>query len=53
MAYDTIILEEADGIATITLNRPAALNALSTGMAHELSGPLDDLRDRARRAYCR
>lgn len=29
-----VLLEKADGIATITLNRPEAMNALSHGLAH-------------------
>ena len=29
MAYNTVILEKREGIATITLNRPQAMNALS------------------------
>ena len=36
MAYNTIILEKREGIATITLNRPHAMNALSTEMGREL-----------------
>lgn len=36
MGDQHIVTEVADGIATITLNRPAALNALSTAMAQQL-----------------
>ena len=33
---DDVILEGAGGIAVITLNRPNALNALSTSVMHAL-----------------
>jgi 2-(1,2-epoxy-1,2-dihydrophenyl)acetyl-CoA isomerase len=36
MRYDTITLDVAQGIATITLNRPEAYNALSLALAREL-----------------
>lgn len=36
MDYENVILDRTDGIATITLNRPDALNALSSGMSREL-----------------
>jgi 2-(1,2-epoxy-1,2-dihydrophenyl)acetyl-CoA isomerase len=36
MTYQTIILTEADGVATITLNRPEVMNALSCQMRAEL-----------------
>ncbi len=40
MAYDTILLEQADGVATITLNRPAVLNAFDDQMAAEVQDAL-------------
>ncbi len=36
MAYSAIVLEKRDHIATITLNRPRVLNAISAQMAEEL-----------------
>lgn len=36
MAYDFITLERADGVATLTLNRPKAANSLDIPLAREL-----------------
>ena len=48
---DDVILERAGGIAVITLNRPNALNALSTSVMHALDSVLDQIEaDRALRA---
>jgi len=43
MEYSTVILERDAGVATITLNRPDAMNALSSEMNRELSHALDEV----------
>ena len=45
MAYEHIIFEETAGVATITLNRPAVMNALSFGALEELIEAVDRVRD--------
>jgi len=59
MSYETITLDVADQVATITLNRPDRLNACSLGMADDISAALDQLGDArvlvlkgAGRAFC-
>ena len=42
MAYETITVEIEDEIATITLNRPDALNALNLKLLNELCAALED-----------
>jgi enoyl-CoA hydratase len=41
MAYETILLNLVDGVATITLNRPDALNAFNQQLMNELTACLD------------
>jgi enoyl-CoA hydratase len=43
MAYENIIFEVTQGIATITFNRPKALNALNDQLLNELSAALDKI----------
>jgi enoyl-CoA hydratase len=43
MAYENIIFDVAEGIATITFNRPKALNALNGHLLDELSAALDEI----------
>ena len=43
MKYKTIVVEKADGVATITLNRPEKLNAVNIEMRLEFLKALDEL----------
>jgi enoyl-CoA hydratase len=43
MTYETLLLAKADGVATITLNRPEALNAFNRRLMDELTACLDAL----------
>ncbi len=43
MAYENIIFQSEDGIATITFNRPKALNALNNALLNEFSRALDEI----------
>ncbi len=42
---DLLLRADKDGVATVTLNRPAARNALSVGLMKALQDELDALRD--------
>lgn len=42
MSFETIIVEKDGGVATITLNRPEALNAITTTMLSELKEAVGD-----------
>jgi len=44
----TVLVSEAEGIGRITLNRPEAMNAITTELAAALRDALDDLAARAR-----
>jgi enoyl-CoA hydratase len=48
MAYETILVDVEDHIATITLNRPDALNALNTQLMTELGAALKEADDNAK-----
>jgi len=43
MAYENILFQSDQGIATITFNRPKALNALNQALLSELSRALDEI----------
>jgi len=43
MAYEYLLSEQTDGVATITLNRPEKHNALSQGLLAELRDVLDTI----------
>jgi len=45
MPYETIILDVADNIARITLNRPDRLNSFTRAMHAELAAALDEVAD--------
>jgi 2-(1,2-epoxy-1,2-dihydrophenyl)acetyl-CoA isomerase len=51
MSYETVQLEMRDAAtAVITLNRPAALNALTVAMGHEFLSAMKEARERGARA---
>jgi 2-(1,2-epoxy-1,2-dihydrophenyl)acetyl-CoA isomerase len=45
MTYSQILVEKEGAIATVTMNRPAKLNAYSETMVHEILAALADARD--------
>ena len=46
MSYTALTLEVADGVATVTVNRPDKLNALNDATIGELGAAADELRRR-------
>lgn len=45
MAYEHILLDERDGVVTLTINRPEVLNGLSTHTVAEMIHAVDAVRD--------
>ena len=45
MSYETLLYDVDQGVATITLNRPAVLNAINQQMIEELQATLDSVKD--------
>lgn len=52
MAYEHIIWDEADGVATLTINRPERLNSLNTEVIAEMIRAVDTIRDGQSTARC-
>ena len=47
MGYETIILDIADGVARLTLNRPDRLNSFNVDMHREIQSALDEIENDA------
>ena len=45
MAYETILVEVSDGVATVTLNRPDRMNSFNHTMTREFRQLWIELRD--------
>jgi len=52
MAYEHILFTEADGVATLTINRPERLNSLNTEVIGEMIEAVDGIRDGTSSARC-
>ncbi|HEX8097089.1 MAG TPA: enoyl-CoA hydratase-related protein, partial [Pyrinomonadaceae bacterium] len=50
MSYETVQLEIRDAVATVTLNRPAALNALTVQLGREFRSAFNEARERGARS---
>lgn len=44
MTYQTLLIEKADGVGLVTLNRPAKKNAMNPQLHEDMTALLDDLR---------
>jgi enoyl-CoA hydratase/carnithine racemase len=51
MAYETILVEKSEAVATVTLNRPARLNAINATMLQELEQLFRELREDPRTRF--
>src|SRR5262245_65852317 len=45
MSYEHISFEQTDGVANLTLQRPASLNAFNVEMVDEITHAIDRVRD--------
>lgn len=52
MSFEHILWEEADNVATLTINRPERLNSLNTDVIAEMIEAVDQLRDGQSQARC-
>lgn len=52
MSFEHILWEEADNVATLTINRPERLNSLHTGVIAEMIEAVDQIRDGQSKARC-
>jgi 2-(1,2-epoxy-1,2-dihydrophenyl)acetyl-CoA isomerase len=52
MSFQHILWEEADGVATLTINRPERLNSLNTEVIAEMIDAVDQIRDGTSTARC-
>lgn len=50
MTQSSLLLDVSDGVATLTLNRPSRLNALTPAMGHEMTAALDEAIGKGARA---
>ncbi len=52
MAFEHIVWDEEEGVATLTINRPERLNALDTRVIAEMISAVDRIRDGQSQARC-
>ena len=51
MAYETLLVEKSEPVATVTLNRPTRLNAINATMLQELGQLFRELREDLRTRF--